>query len=101
MALRDSFHDALQGSCAAFSSARRKVSSLLGKATSEAENSARTGRNAMTGIAEVYRRSLDRKDDFWAEAAEAIDWQRRWDRVLDDANPPFYRWYAGARLNMC
>jgi propionyl-CoA synthetase len=55
----------------------------------------------MTGIAEVYRRSLDRREDFWAEAAEAIYWERRWDRVLDDANPPFYRWYAGARLNMC
>ena len=55
----------------------------------------------MTGIAEVYRRSLDRKADFWAEAAEAIDWQRRWDRVLDDTTPPFYRWYARARLNMC
>ena len=55
----------------------------------------------MTGIAEVYRRSLDRKADFWAEAAEVIDWQRRWDRVLDDTTPPFYRWYAGARLNMC
>ena len=40
------------------------------------------------GIAEIYRRSLDRKEDFWAEAAEAIDWQRRWDRVLDDATPP-------------
>jgi propionyl-CoA synthetase len=53
------------------------------------------------GIAEVYRRSLDRKEDFWAEAAEAIDWQWRWDRVLDDAAPPFYRWYAGGRLNMC
>jgi len=55
----------------------------------------------MTGIAEVYRRSLDRKDEFWADAAEAIDWERRWDRVLDDSNPPFHRWFAGARLNTC
>ncbi len=55
----------------------------------------------MTGIAEVYRRSLDRPEEFWAEAAEAIDWERRWDRVLDDTRPPFYRWFAGARLNTC
>jgi propionyl-CoA synthetase len=51
--------------------------------------------------AETYRRSLDRKEEFWAEAAEAIDWERRWDRVLDDSKPPFYRWFAGARLNTC
>ncbi|MGE0258093.1 MAG: propionyl-CoA synthetase [Alphaproteobacteria bacterium] len=55
----------------------------------------------MPGYAETYRRSLDRPDEFWAEAAEAIAWERRWDRVLDDSNPPFYRWFAGARLNTC
>ncbi|MGA8403164.1 MAG: AMP-binding protein, partial [Stellaceae bacterium] len=55
----------------------------------------------MPGIAEVYRRSLDRPEEFWAEAAGAIDWERRWDRLFDDRKPPFYRWYSGARLNMC
>ncbi|HWD60278.1 MAG TPA: acetyl-coenzyme A synthetase N-terminal domain-containing protein, partial [Stellaceae bacterium] len=55
----------------------------------------------MAGIAEVYRRSLDRREEFWAEAAEAIDWETRWDRVLDDEKPPFYRWFAGGRLNTC
>src|SRR5438874_4307390 len=55
----------------------------------------------MTGYAETYRRSLERPEEFWAEAAEAIDWERRWDRVLDDSGPPFYRWFAGARLNTC
>ena len=49
----------------------------------------------MTGYAETYRRSLERPEEFWAEAAEAIDWERRWDRVLDDSRPPFYRWFAG------
>ena len=55
----------------------------------------------MTGIAEVYRRSLEEPEEFWAQAAEAIDWEQRWDRVLDDSRPPFYRWFAGARLNTC
>jgi propionyl-CoA synthetase len=54
-----------------------------------------------TGYAETYRRSLERPEEFWAEAAEAIDWERRWDRVLDRSRPPFYRWFAGARLNTC
>jgi propionyl-CoA synthetase len=51
--------------------------------------------------AETYRRSLAEPEAFWAEAAEAIDWERRWDRVLDDSRPPFYRWFSGARLNTC
>ncbi len=59
----------------------------------------------MTGMQsryeETYRRSLADPEGFWAEAAEAIDWDRRWDKVLDDSNPPFYRWYPGGRLNTC
>jgi propionyl-CoA synthetase len=55
----------------------------------------------MTGYAETYRRSLERPEEFWAEAAEAIDWERRWDRVLDDSRPPFYGWFPGASLNTC
>src|SRR5437867_5444787 len=49
----------------------------------------------------TYRRALERPEEFWAEAAEAIDWEKRWDRVLDDSRPPFYRWFSGARLNTC
>src|SRR5437879_12589582 len=55
----------------------------------------------MSSYAETYRRSLEEPEEFWAEAAEAIEWERRWDRVLDDTRPPFYRWFAGARLNTC
>jgi propionyl-CoA synthetase len=49
----------------------------------------------------VYRRSLDDPERFWAEAAAGIDWDTNWSRVLDDSNPPFYRWFAGGRLNTC
>ncbi len=51
--------------------------------------------------AATYRRSIERPEEFWAEAAEAIDWERRWDRVLDASRSPFYCWFAGARLNTC
>ena len=49
----------------------------------------------------VYRRSLQEPESFWAEAAERIHWERRWDRVLDKSRPPFYRWFAGGVLNTC
>ncbi|MBL25665.1 MAG: propionyl-CoA synthetase [Rhodospirillaceae bacterium] len=50
---------------------------------------------------DVYRRSLEDPEGFWAEAAEEIHWTKRWDRVLDDSNPPFYRWFEGAETNTC
>ncbi len=50
---------------------------------------------------ETYARSLAEPEAFWAEAAEAIDWDKRWDRVFDESRAPFYRWFPGARVNTC
>jgi len=50
---------------------------------------------------QVHDRSLSNPEDFWAEAADAIDWDRRWDSVLSDDGGPFQRWFAGGRLNTC
>ena len=38
---------------------------------------------------------------FWANAAQEIDWIRPWNTVLDEANPPFARWFTGAQVNTC
>ena len=37
----------------------------------------------------AYDQSINAPDKFWAEAAEKISWVKRWDKVLDDSNPPF------------
>ena len=50
---------------------------------------------------DVYQRALNDPEGFWAEAAEDIHWDKRWDRVLDDSRPPFYRWFTGGALNTC
>ncbi len=50
---------------------------------------------------DLHTRSLQDPAEFWAEAAEDISWYRRWDRVLDDSNPPFYRWFPGGIVNTC
>ena len=50
---------------------------------------------------EVKARSLRDPEGFWGEAAEAIDWERKWDKVLDDSNKPFYRWFTGGIVNTC
>jgi propionyl-CoA synthetase len=50
---------------------------------------------------EIYRRSLEEPEAFWAEAAEAIDWIEPFERVLDDSRAPFYRWFTGGVMNTC
>src|SRR5437879_3320619 len=57
--------------------------------------------NVATAYDDFYRRSLEDPNGFWAEAAEQIHWERRWDRVLDDSRTPFYRWFSGGVLNTC
>ena len=50
---------------------------------------------------ELFDRSLRDPEGFWGEAAEAVHWYRKWDRVLDDSEAPFYRWFTGGQLNTC
>ncbi|MCU0630271.1 MAG: AMP-binding protein, partial [Methanoregulaceae archaeon] len=50
---------------------------------------------------EVYRRSIEHPDEFWGQAAESVHWYRKWDRVLDNGNQPFTRWFSGGILNSC
>lgn len=50
---------------------------------------------------QVYEGWRENPERFWAEAAEAIHWFRRWDRVLDSSRPPFHRWFVGGMVNTC
>ena len=50
---------------------------------------------------QVYARAQIDPEGFWVEAAEALDWDRKWDKVLDDSAAPFYRWFKGGMLNTC
>jgi acetyl-CoA synthetase len=48
----------------------------------------------------LYQRSIADPQGFWAERAEELEWFQKWDTVLDDSNPPFYKWFVGARTNI-
>ncbi len=50
---------------------------------------------------EAYTRSLQDPEGFWGEAADDIHWHKRWDKVFDDSNAPFYRWFVGGKVNTC
>ena len=51
---------------------------------------------------EMYRRSIEESDIFWAEQAETfVTWDKKWDKVqecdYDNAN---IKWFEGAKLNV-
>src|SRR3954464_813664 len=52
-------------------------------------------------FSEAYASSMRDPRAFWARAAEDISWDTRWEQVLDESRAPFYRWFAGGRLNTC
>lgn len=37
---------------------------------------------------------------FWADEASELEWFKKWDKVLDDSNKPFYKWFVGAKTNI-
>jgi acetyl-CoA synthetase len=50
----------------------------------------------------IYDRfSLANFPDCYTEYADLLDWDRRWDTVLDTSDAPFWKWFAGGRLNAC
>ena len=49
----------------------------------------------------AHKRSLGEREAFWAEAAADLHWHKKWETVLDDTNPPFYRWFPGGEVNTC
>ena len=39
-------------------------------------------------------------DAFWAEQARELHWDVPFTTVLDDSNPPFYKWFTDGKLNV-
>ena len=39
-------------------------------------------------------------EKWWEGWANKLFWFKKWDKVLDDSNPPFYRWFVGAETNL-
>jgi non-ribosomal peptide synthetase component F len=54
-----------------------------------------------TAFNQAYRRSIDEPEKFWGEAAEAIDWFKKPELILDNKCGPRARWFVGGELNTC
>ena len=48
--------------------------------------------------AALYAEADSDYEAFWAKQADALHWEKKWDRVLE-WNLPFAKWFTGGRLN--
>lgn len=37
---------------------------------------------------------------FWEKEAGELHWFKKWDKVIDDSEKPFYKWFTGAKTNI-
>ncbi|MDO8187398.1 acetate--CoA ligase [Conexibacter sp. JD483] len=47
----------------------------------------------------IYEEAARDPQGWWARQAENLHWAEPWQTVLNDSNPPFYKWFEGGRLN--
>jgi acetyl-CoA synthetase len=57
-------------------------------------------RNALLTDPAIYEEAARDPEGWWAKQAEELHWFTKWDRVLDESNPPFYKWFTGGKLNV-
>ena len=56
-----------------------------------------TGRQ---GLGCARRKARTDLQGFWARRAKELEWFQKWDKVLDDSNKPFFKWFVGAKTNI-
>ena len=48
-----------------------------------------------------FNDSISDREKFWEEAAQDIFWFKKYSKVLNSDNPPFYKWFEGGKTNTC
>ena len=48
----------------------------------------------------IYDEADKDYEGFWEQQAEALDWEEKWDQVLDWSDPPNAKWFVGGKLNV-
>jgi acetyl-CoA synthetase len=55
--------------------------------------------NALWNDPAIYDEANEDPLKWWESHAEQLHWFDKWDQVLDDSNPPFYKWFTGGKIN--
>ncbi|GAA0602910.1 acetate--CoA ligase [Sporichthya brevicatena] len=55
---------------------------------------------AANAQADLYDHAAKDRLAFWAEQADALSWEQKWDTVLDWSGAPVAKWFVGGKLNV-
>ncbi len=44
--------------------------------------------------------ATNNNEAFWEERANELHWFKKWDKVLDESEKPFYKWFVGGKTNI-
>jgi len=56
---------------------------------------------SMADYKKLYRKSIDKPDEFWGEMADQLEWFKKWEKVCEwDFNKPELKWFVGGKLNV-
>jgi acetyl-CoA synthetase len=56
--------------------------------------------HALLNDPSIYHRAESDPQAWWVEQAQKLHWIQPWEQVLDDSNPPFYKWFVGGKINV-
>ncbi len=56
--------------------------------------------SSMAQYQRMWKESIESPSKFWSKEAAELDWQKKWDKVLD-WQAPFAKWFVGGKINVC
>lgn len=57
--------------------------------------------HAIAKCDELYNFAERDYEGFWAKEAKELHWFQKWNKVLDDSNKPFFKWFTEGKTNIC
>jgi acetyl-CoA synthetase len=55
---------------------------------------------ALVNDDQIYEQAKKDRLAFWAKMAEDLQWGKKWEQVLDESNPPYFKWFVNGKLNI-
>lgn len=50
---------------------------------------------------DAYRKSIEDPESFWTDIGNVATWSKKWDKILDNSDQPFTKWFVGGEINAC
>ena len=47
-----------------------------------------------------YKRSIENKEEFWAEQAQELEWSEEPTKILDTSDKYLHRWFTDGKMNI-